>query len=184
MTFLAVVIFPHATTASAAAEHVRRVDERLALDDASLAVVSCDENGDFAMTTLHPGDAGVDTAGAWFLIVDALVLLPMSGALSAIRVHVLGVALVRAGLDRDFQRAVHDGLVPGSSALFLLLEEEPTEEALASLRHLAGVVHVAHLAPDAEQHVARALVVARGGTEPAVAAAVPGGPGPRRPAGP
>lgn len=172
MTFLVVVIFPYATTASAAAEHVRLVEGDLAPDGSSLAIVSCDEQGDFAVTTMHPGDVDTGRGGSWFLLVNALVLLPTSGTLTDIGAHVLTSRLAQAGLDRGFQRDVHQGLVPDSSALMLLLDEPPVDDALVSLRRLAGVVHVARLVPDAEQLVAQALIAARSEAETAAAAAL------------
>jgi uncharacterized membrane protein len=174
VTFLVVVVFPYATTASAAAEHVRQLEGDLAPDGGSLVVVSCDEQGDFAVTTMYLAEVDTSAAGLWFVLVNALVLLPTSGALTEIAGHALASRLVRAGLSRRFQRNVRDGLRPDSSALLLLLDELPVDDALASLRRFAGVVHMARLNPDAAQVVAQGLAAAWSEAEPAVSVVLHG----------
>src|SRR3954469_3329460 len=121
MTVLVVVIFPYATTASAAAEHVRQMEGDLAPDSGSLAVVSCDDQGEYWITTNHPGDADAGRASLWFLLLNALVLVPSADTLGDVGRRTLGTTLAQAGINHYFQAALQQGLGPDTSALFLLL---------------------------------------------------------------
>jgi uncharacterized membrane protein len=171
MTVLVVVIFPYATTASAAAEHVRQMEGDLAPDPGSLAVVSCDDEGEYWITTNHPGDADASRASLWFLLLNAMVLVPSADSLGDIGGRTLATTLARAGIDPSFQTALRQGLGPDTSALFLLLEGPPGDGALDALRRFAGAVHTAQLAAGAEMLVAQALGAAREHVGPAVGAA-------------
>jgi uncharacterized membrane protein len=157
MTTLIVVIFPYATTASTAAEHVRQMEGDLAPDPGSLAVVSCDDQGEYWITTNHPGDADAGRANLWFLLLNALVLFPSAGGLSDIGRRTLRKTLAQAGIDPYVQRALSEDLGPDSSALLLLLDTPPGDGALDALRMFAGTVHSVDLAPDAEMLLSQAL---------------------------
>jgi uncharacterized membrane protein len=184
MTVLVVVIFPYATTASAAAEHVRQMEGDLAPDPGSLAVVSCDDEGEYWITTNHPGDADASRASLWFLLLNAMVLVASVDSLGDIGGRTLATTLVRAGIDPSFQKALQEGLGLDTSALFLILDGPPGDGALDALRRLAGTVHTAELAPGVETLLAEALGSARAHLGPAVgvaraaAADVPRRPGP------
>jgi uncharacterized membrane protein len=171
MSLLIAVIFPYATTASAAAEHVRQMEGDLAPDPGALAVVSCDDQGEYWITTNHPGDADAGRASLWFLLLNALVLVPSADTLGDIGRRTLGTTLAQAGIDPYFQRGLSEGLGPDSSALFLLLDAPPGDGALDALRRFAGTVHMVDLAPGTETLVAQALRAAGADVGPAVGVA-------------
>lgn len=168
MHVLVVVIFPYATTASTAAEHVRLMEGDLAPDPGALAVVSCGDQGEYWITTNHPEYVDPTRATLWFLLLEALVLVPAAGTLGDVGQRALARDLVAAGIDRSFQQAVRDGLSPDTSALFLLLDGPPADAALEALRRFAGAVHVTVLAPGPEALVASALRSAGVDVAPAV----------------
>jgi uncharacterized membrane protein len=118
VTALAAVIFPYATTASAAAEELVHLELSLAVDRGAVATVSCDDRGDYRVTTNHPGDAHDARAVFWFLLLNALILVPVSGTLTGLDRRALAPRLAEAGIDRSFQRAIREDLGPGTSALF------------------------------------------------------------------
>jgi uncharacterized membrane protein len=184
MTVLVVVIFPYATTASAAAEHVRQMEGDLAPDPGSLATASCDDEGEYWITTNHPADADGSRASLWFLLLNAIVLVPSADSLGDIGRRALANTLAQAGIHPSFQKALQQGLGPDTSALFLLLDDSPGDGALDTLRRFAGTVHIVELAPGAETLLAEALGSARAHVGPAVgvaraaAADVPRRPGP------
>jgi uncharacterized membrane protein len=171
MTMLIVVIFPYATTASTAAEHVRQMEGDLAPDPGSLAVVSCDDQGEYWITTNHPGDADAGRASLWFLLLNAMVLVPSAERLGDTGRRTLAATLARAGIDPDFQTTLHEDLGPDTSALFLLLDAPPDGGALDALRRFAGTVHTVDLAPGAETLVAQGLRAAGADVGPAVSVA-------------
>jgi uncharacterized membrane protein len=171
MSLLIAVIFPYATTASVAAEHVRLMEGDLAPDPGSLAVVSCDDQGEYWITTNHPADADAGRASLWFLLLNALVLVPSPDTLGDIGRRTMATTLAQAGIDSYFQHALSQGLGPDTSALFLLPDAPPGDGALDALRRFAGAVHMVELAPGAETLVAQALRAAGADVGPAVSVA-------------
>lgn len=157
MTALVAVIFPYATTADAAAQDVLRLDPDLAPDAGAVATVSCDDDGAYRLTTNYPTEAGDDQGLFWFLVFNALVLLPTLGGLSGLGRRALTRRLTEAGIDRSFQRSVGEDLGPGTSALFLRLESAPRPGALEPLERFAGSSHITLLNPRAEGVLAEAL---------------------------
>lgn len=169
MSVLVVVIFPYATTASAAAEDARQLDGDLAPSPGALATVVCDDRGDYWVTTSHPGDPHDPRAAFWFLLFNALIFTPTSGARDDLTRRTLARRLGEAGIDRAFQRAIHEELGPDSSALFLLLEEAPGPDALDVLRRFAGAVHITMPSARAEALLAQALYAVPPGAAASVA---------------
>jgi len=160
---LVAVMFPYATTASAAAEHVRQLEGDLAADSGDLATVSCADDGTYQVTTNHPGGAQESRATFWFLLFNALLFVPESGTLTDLGRRALARRLAAAGVELAFQRAVLEELGPDTSALFLLTEVPPGGESLDVLRRLGGRVHLAHPNPRAEVLIAGALYDGRTG---------------------
>lgn len=134
-------------------------------------MVSCDAEGEYWITTNHPADADGSRASLWFLLLNAMVLVPSADSLGDVGGRALAAALARAGIDSSFQRALQEGLGPDTSALFLLLDRPPGDEALDALRRFAGAVHMVELAPRAETLVAEALAATRAHAGPAVGVA-------------
>jgi uncharacterized membrane protein len=157
MTALVAVIFPYATTAVVAAEEVVHLELNLAVNRGAVATVSCDDRGDYHVTTNHPGASGDARAAFWFLLLNALILVPVSGTLSGMDRRTLARRLVEAGIDRPFQRAIREELAAGTSALFLVLDEPDRTDDLHSLRRFVGTLHVTALNPRTEALVAKAL---------------------------
>lgn len=157
MTVLLAAIFPFATTASAAAEDVRQLDGDLEPGPGGLATVTRDDRGQFWVTTRYPGGADDLRCAFWFLLFSALLVAPGPGTVQGLAQQALGRRLADAGIDRSFQQAVHDKLGPDTSALFLLLDEQPQEDSLRALSRFAGDVRTTTPSPRAEALLARAL---------------------------
>src|SRR5215204_76134 len=76
MTTLVAVAFPYETTASAAAEDVRRTALDIVVDAGAVAVVSCDRTGRYHATTNHAGTDGTRWGVFWILLFTALFFAP------------------------------------------------------------------------------------------------------------
>jgi uncharacterized membrane protein len=61
--------------------------------------------------------------------------------------------LERAGIDERFQKRARELLQPGTSALFLVLEERTPEQTLQALQRFGGTLLKTRLSKDAVQQI-------------------------------
>ena len=130
MTTLVAVAFPYESTASAAAEDVRRLALDVPVDPDAIAVVSRDRAGALQMTTSHgTGGGGTRWGVFWVLLCDALF-----GEHPAAAPHPGGA------VDDTFRRHLRDMVTPGTSALFLAVDGIVSENAVRELTRLGGIL--------------------------------------------
>jgi uncharacterized membrane protein len=65
--------------------------------------------------------------------------------------------VAKAGINQQFQAGVRDMLQPGTSALFLVVENVTPDRAIEGLRHYGGTVLKSPLADDAQAELQSAL---------------------------
>ena len=133
MTTLVAVAFPYESTASAAAEDVRRLVLDVPVDPDAVAVVSRDRAGAFQMTTRHGVGGGTPWGVFWVLLCDALF-----GEHPPETRHSSGAP--GHGVDDTFRRHLWDMITPGTSALFLAVDGIVSEQAVRELTRLGGVL--------------------------------------------
>jgi uncharacterized membrane protein len=157
VTTLVAVAFPYESMASAAAEDVQwlALDVPVAADGA--AVVSRDREGAVRATTTHGARAGTRWGVFWVLFLEALfenAPRPRTQPRAARR-------CVRAGHppahEETFPRHLREMLTPGTSALFLAVDDVVSDQAVRELTRLGGVLVTWGLMADAEQVVETAL---------------------------
>jgi uncharacterized membrane protein len=139
VTTLVAVAFPYESTASAAAEDVRRLALDVPVDPDAVAVVSRDRTGALQMTTSHGVGSGTRWGVFWVLLCDALfgdrpLDTPQRSARS--RAH----GRRSHSLDDTFRRHIRDMVTPGTSALFLAVDGIVSEDAVRELTRLGGVL--------------------------------------------
>jgi len=102
---------------------------------ASAATVSVGDAGSYAVgTTSRPG-SGRGFAGLfWEALFGLVFLVPTAGSSTGPSAGALFGALANAGVDERFLTRAREALVPGTSAVALLLRYEDQEAALAVLR--------------------------------------------------
>lgn len=156
MTTLLVLGFPYPTTADAAAQDILLQEPELAAAPDGLAVVICDDDGAFHVTTNH---TLVERRPLffWHLLLTALVFLPGSGALDEQDLNELSQRLEGLGLDVPFQDRLREMLAPDRSALFLLATRPVPADALTALGRFGGKLLAASLTPDVEIRLTHAL---------------------------
>jgi uncharacterized membrane protein len=134
VTTLIAVAFPDESTASAAAEDVRWVALDVATDADAVAVASRDRAGAFHLTTHHgaPGEArwGV----FWVLLLATLFDRGPD------RPRDRSQPRIDVGNDAPFRGHLRDMLAPGTSVLFLAVENLVSDEAVRELTRLGGVL--------------------------------------------
>ena len=154
MTTLVAVAFPYESTASAAAEDVRRLALDVPVDPDALAVVSRDRVGAVQMTTRHGLGGGTRWGVFWVLLFDALFgEQPPDNRRSDGRAH------GRPGhaVDDTFRRNLRDMVTPGTSALFLAVDGIVSEDAVRELTRLGGILVTWSMTADARLLVEGAL---------------------------
>jgi uncharacterized membrane protein len=153
MTTLVAVAFPHETTASAAAEDVRRAALDVSVGTDALAVVSRDGDGALHLTTTQRTPGRTSWAVFWVLLVEALV---RGGTRDEpARWGRRGPPADEADDDTTLRADLEDMLDPRTSILFLAVDERLSAEAVRGLTRLGGVLVTWGLPGDVA-HVARA----------------------------
>ena len=156
MRTLLVLGFPYSTSADAAAQDILLQEPDLATEPDAVAVVSCDDDGAFHVTTNHtPGDQS--RSFFWHLVLTALVFLPGSGTLGEGDLRVFSRRLEALGFDDAFQDRLREMLAPDTSALFLLATQPVPADALAALGRFGGKLLAASLVADIEARISDVL---------------------------
>jgi uncharacterized membrane protein len=155
VTTLVAVAFPYESTASAAAEDVRRLALDVRVDPDALAVVSRDRAGGFQMTTSHGVGTGTRWGVFWVLLCEALFgdSPPDTRRSARSRAH----GRQAHAVDDTFRRHLRDMLTPGTSILFLAVDGLVSEDAVRELTRLGGVLVTWGLTADAGRLVEGAL---------------------------
>ena len=147
VTTLVAVAFPYESTASAAAEDVRRLALDVPVDPDAIAVVSRDRAGALQMTTSHGAGAGGTRWGVfWVLLCDALF-----------GEHPADPGESDGAVDDTFRRHLRDMVTPGTSALFLAVDGIVSENAVRELTRLGGILVTWAMTADARLLVEGAL---------------------------
>jgi uncharacterized membrane protein len=155
VTTLVAVAFPYESTASAAAEDVRRLALDVPVEPDAVAVVSRDRAGALQMTTRHGLGGGTRWGVFWVLLCDALFGSRPADTGRPAPSRAPG-RLSPAG-DDTFRRHLRDMVTPGTSALFLAVDGIVSEQAVRELTRLGGVLVTWGMTADARRLVEGAL---------------------------
>jgi uncharacterized membrane protein len=128
MADLIAIVYDDEATAAAAAEGMGRLTRDLIVEPDAVAVIVRDPEGTYKVTTSHdPVAAGAPYGMFWGLLFGALFF------------------------DQQFQRQVRDFVLPGTSALFLVVEKVIPQRAVEALSRYGGTVLKSSL-PTAGKH--------------------------------
>ncbi|HSC50143.1 MAG TPA: DUF1269 domain-containing protein, partial [Gaiellaceae bacterium] len=86
-----------------------------------------------------------------------LFFVPVLGMAMGAGLGALFGKLEQAGIDKEFQAQARDLLRPGTSALFLVLEDATAEAAIRSLSRHGGTILKTSLSPEVERKLQCAL---------------------------
>jgi uncharacterized membrane protein len=146
VTTLVAVAFPYESTASAAAEDVRRLALDIPVDPDAIAVVSRDRTGALQMTTSHGAGGGTRWGVFWVLLCDALFGQDRPDSRRS-----------GGAVDDTFRRHLRDIVTPGTSALFLAVDGIVSENTVRELTRLGGILVTWGMTADARLLVEGAL---------------------------
>jgi uncharacterized membrane protein len=143
MATLVAIGYPDQTTAEEARQTVQKLEADLIIQADQVAAISRDLEGKDHVTTTHGGaSAG---GGAWWgrfwgLLFGILFFVPFAGLALGAGFGALFGHLGEKGIDKAFQQQVRDYVKPGTSALFVIVEQVTPDKAIAALEQYGGTV--------------------------------------------
>ena len=143
MATLVAIGYDDQTTAEQARETVSRLEADLIIQADQVASISRDPEGKYHVHTSHGGasaGAGAWWGGFWGLLFGLLFFIPFAGLAIGAGMGALFGHFGEKGIDKAFQQQVRDYLKPGTSALFMVIEQATPDKAIAALQQYGGTV--------------------------------------------
>lgn len=143
MATLVAIGYPNQTTAEDARQTVQRLESELIIQADQVAAISRDLDGKYHVTTTHGGAStggGAAWGGFWGLLFGILFFVPFVGLAVGLGLGALSGHLGEKGIDKAFQQQVRDHVQPGTSALFMIIEQATPDKAVAALEQYGGTV--------------------------------------------
>ena len=143
MATLVAIGYPDQGTADQARQTVAQLEAELIIQADQVAAVTRDLEGKYHVHTSHGGasaGAGAWWGGFWGLLVGLLFFIPFAGLALGAGMGALFGHFGEKGIDKAFQQQVRDYLKPGTSALFMVIEQATPDKAVAALQQYGGTV--------------------------------------------
>ena len=158
MAELIAIGYTDTVTAHAAADEAERLAEDLVLQPDAIAVIVRKPDGRYKVTTNHHVVGQGTTWGMfWGFLFGLLFFVPVLGMAVGAGMGALMGKLTRIGIDKEFESRVRDMLQPGTSALFLIVEQVTPDKAVEALSSYGGTVLKTSLSAEAEKELQEAL---------------------------
>jgi len=165
MADLIAIGYPDTTTAVQAEEEVQRLAKDLVIQPDAVAAIIRDQDGKTkTITNMHAVGAGATWGMFWGFLFGLLFFVPFFGMAIGAGMGALMGKVTKSGIDKQFQDQVRDMLKPGTSALFMVVEQMTADKALEALSKYGGTVIKTSLSKEAEKELQDAL---HGGAEAA-----------------
>ena len=143
MATLVAIGYPDQGTAEQARQTVQELEADLIIQADQVAAISRDLEGKYHVHTSHGGasaGAGAWWGGFWGFLFGLLFFIPFAGLALGAGMGALFGHFGEKGIDKAFQQQVRDYLKPGTSALFLVIEQVTPDKAIAALQQYGGTV--------------------------------------------
>jgi uncharacterized membrane protein len=143
MATLVAIGYPDQGTADQARQTVAQLEAELIIQADQVAAVTRDLEGKYHVHTSHGGasaGAGAWWGGFWGLLFGLLFFIPFAGLALGAGMGALFGHFGEKGIDKAFQQQVRDYLKPGTSALFMVIEQATPDKAIAALQQYGGTV--------------------------------------------
>ena len=159
MSTLMVLGYPSEAEAKSAYQKILDLDENLIVSLQSIAVVARREDGKYDVVT--PGSK-VGTSAVWGLfwgvLFGLLFFVPLFGAALGAGIGALTGAIIKHGVDKDFQERVRNLLdADDSAAVFMVIDEMTADKFIDAIRPFGGEVLQTSLSIKDEEELKRAL---------------------------
>ncbi|HUO69727.1 MAG TPA: DUF1269 domain-containing protein [Solirubrobacteraceae bacterium] len=160
MATLVAIGYPDQTTAEQARQTVSQLEAELIIQADQVASISRDLEGKYHVHTSHGGGgagAGAVWGGFWGLLFGLLFFIPFAGWAMGAGLGALFGHMGEKGIDKQFQEQVRDYLKPGTSALFMVIEQATPDKAIAALQQYGGTVIKTSLSEEDTKRLQEAL---------------------------
>jgi len=160
MATLVAIGCPDQGTAEQARETVGQLESELIIQADQVASISRDLQGKYHVHTSHGGagaGAGAVWGGFWGLLFGLLFFIPFAGWALGAGMGALFGHLGSKAIDKEFQEQVRNHLQPGTSALFMVIEQATPDKAIAALQQYGGTVTKTSLSDEDTKKLQEAL---------------------------
>ena len=160
MATLVAIGYPDQTTAEKAMQTVHELEQDLIIQADQVAAISRDPEGKYHVHTAHGGasaGAGAWWGGFWGFLFGLLFFIPFAGLALGAGMGALFGHFGSKGIDKAFQEQVREHLQPGTSALFLIIEQVTEDKAVAALQQYGGNVIKTSLSDEDTKKLQEAL---------------------------
>jgi len=143
MATLVAIGYPDQGTAEQARETVQRLESELIIQADQVASISRDMEGKYHVHTTHGGASaggGAVWGGFWGFLFGLLFFIPFAGLALGAGMGALFGHFGEKGIDKAFQEQVREHLQPGTSALFMVIEQATPDKAIGALQQFGGTV--------------------------------------------
>ena len=143
MATLVAIAYPDQGTAEQAMETVQELQSELIIQAEQVAAISRDLEGKYHVHTQHGGasaGAGAWWGGFWGFLFGLLFFIPFAGLALGAGMGALFGHLGSKGIDKAFQEQVRDHVKPGTSALFMVIDQVTPDKAIAAMQKYGGTV--------------------------------------------
>ncbi len=146
------------TTAISALDAAESMAADLVIQPDALAAIVRNEEGKFrTITNQHIVGQGATWGMFWGLLFGILFFVPFFGMAIGAAFGALGGKLGKSTIDKQFQDQVRAQIQPGTSALFMIVEQMTTDRALEELSKFGGTVIKTSLSKEQEAEIQEAL---------------------------
>ena len=158
MADLIAIGYEDMNTATAAMDEANLLAKDLVIQPDAIAAIIRDEEGKFkTITNQHIVGGGATWGMFWGFFFGLLFFVPVLGMAIGAGMGAIFGKLGKAGIDKQFQEQVREQLKPGTSALFMIVEQMTTDKALAGLSKFGGTVIKTSLSEEDEKELQEAL---------------------------
>ena len=143
MATLVAIGYADEATAEQARDTVRQLESELIIQADQVASINRDLDGKYHVHTSHGGASaggGAWWGGFWGFLFGLLFFIPFFGLALGAGMGALFGHFGEKGIDKAFQEQVRDHLQPGTSALFMIIEQATPDKAIAALSQYGGTV--------------------------------------------
>lgn len=158
MADLIAIGYDDTTTAVSAMDEATRLAKDLVIQPDAIAAIIRNQDGKLrTITNQHEVGAGATWGMFWGFLFGILFFIPFFGMAVGAGLGALFGKVAKSGIDSQFQEQVRDMLKPGTSALFMIVEQMTTDKALDSLSKFGGKVLKSSLSKEAEAELQKEL---------------------------
>ncbi len=160
MATLLAIGYPDEATGEQARLTVQQLEADLIIQADQVASISRDAQGKYHVHTTHGGASAAGGAwwgGFWGLLFGLLFFIPFAGLAIGAGFGALFGHMGEKGIDKAFQQQVRDYVQPGTSALFMIIEQVTEDKAVAALQQYGGTVIRTSLSDEDTKQLQEAL---------------------------